>query len=74
MSNPTQVYANLKEKQPGVSYRSEAINEVHALASLNLDENPFFVRYFSAWFEEDYLYLMVITFASRGNANNPYNP
>ena len=44
----------------GVSHFGQALNEVQALASLSaLDENPFIVRYFNVWMEEDLLYLVV---------------
>jgi hypothetical protein len=40
---------------------NQALNEAQALASLSvLDENPFIVRYYSAWIEDDRLYLVVI--------------
>lgn len=39
---------------------SQAVNEVQALASLSaLDENPFIVRYYNVWVEDDLLYLVV---------------
>ena len=39
---------------------SQALNEAHALASLSaLDDNPFVVRYYNAWIEDDKLYLAV---------------
>lgn len=39
---------------------SQALNEAQALASLSaLDDNPFVVRYYNAWIEDDKLYLAV---------------
>ena len=43
---------------------SEALNEVHALSSLSLYENPFVVRYYYAWFEDNLLHLVVLIFFS----------
>ena len=44
----------------GASHMNQALNEVHALALLSMDENPFIVRYFYAWFENEFLHLVVI--------------
>ncbi len=44
----------------GVSHINQALNEVQALASLSaMDENPFIVRYYNVWMEEDMVYLVV---------------
>ena len=48
-----------KVKYKGTS-NGQAVNEAQALASLSaLDENPFVVRYYNAWSEDDRLYLVV---------------
>jgi len=47
-----------KNKFKGQNNLNQALNEAQALASLcALDENPFIVRYYSAWIEDDRLYL-----------------
>jgi len=47
-----------KNKFKGTGNLHQALNEAQALASLcALDENPFIVRYYSAWIEDDRLYL-----------------
>ena len=39
---------------------NQALKEAQALASLSaLDDNPFVVRYYNAWIEDDKLYLAV---------------
>ena len=38
----------------------EAVSEAQALASLNaFDDNPYIVRYFNAWIEDQRLYIVV---------------
>ena len=50
----------LSDTPKGVSEMSQALNEVQALASLSvMDDNPFIVRYYNVWMEEDNIYLAV---------------
>jgi serine/threonine protein kinase len=47
-------------KLRGENNEGQALNEAQALASLSAsDENPFIVRYYNAWIEDDKLYLAV---------------